>query len=251
MQSRGLLPIRRSVDETAARRDASRINGDVVRSNPPIPRPDFETRENRHPRDENREREKRVAYYASYVHRANETEPRRSRRREFAEANYDAANEIWGRGARGGPGVSKPILRNGINHGGDERLYYSTLPRRSGTINLKDQARDSPEGRQRAYPKSLQDLTDLELDDIAYFPSSRGGRREKRLDDYRRRVRDRREEDEIAFDDDYLRLYRNLSRLDGYPRGGRYEPGQVHYERECRTFGKDTVAFIYYKTCYL
>lgn len=147
-------------------------------------------------------------------------------------------------------------MRNGIDHGVDERPYYSTMPRRSRTINFKDRARDSPEGRQRAYPKSLQDLTDLELDDITYLPSSRGGRREGRPDDdYRRRVvRDRREEeaeDEIAFDDDYLRLCRNLSRLDGYPRGGRYEPGQVHYERECRTFGKDTVAFIYYKTCYL
>lgn len=269
MQSRGLLPIRRSVDETAARRDASRINGDVVRNHPAIPRADRETRENRRRRDENRNYErdadapsKHVACSnstyprdartnASYVHRANETEPRRSRRREYA--NYDVTDEIWGRGTLpwGGPGVSKPILRNGINHGGDERPYYSTLPRRSRTINFKDQARDSPEGRQRAYPKSLQDLTDLELDDIAYFPSSRGDRREKGPDDdYRRRVRDR-EEDEVAFDDDYLRLCRNLSRLDEYPRGGRYEPGQVHYERECRTFGKDTVAFIYYKTCYL
>lgn len=275
MQSRGLLPIRRSVDETAARparRDASRINGDVIRNNPMIPRADLETRENHRRRDENRNHErdanasnKRVVYSnstyprdartnASYVHRANETEPRRSRRREYAEASYEATDEILGQGtaARGGPSVFTPILRNGINYGGDERPYYSTLPRRSRTINFKDKARDSPEGRQRAYPKSLQDLTDLELDDIAYFPSSRGGRREKRLDDdYRRRARDRREEDEIAFDDDYLRLCRNLSRLDGYPRGGRYEPGQVHYERECRTFGKDTVAFIYYKTCYL
>lgn len=277
MQSRGLLPIRRSVDETAARRDAPVINGDVrIRSDPPIPRIERETRENRRRRDEitsDYERDtsaprKRVAYSnstyprdartnANYVHRANETEPRRSRRREYAEANY-STDEAWGQrgtAARGGPSVSKPILRNGINHGGDERPYYSTLPRRSRTINFKDQVRDSPEGRQRAYPKSLQDLTDLELDDITYLPpSSRGGSRreeERPDDDYRRRVRDRREEDEIAFDDDYLRLCRNLSRLDGYPRGGRYEPGQVHYERECRTFGKDTVAFIYYKTCYL
>jgi len=158
--------------------------------------------------------------------------------------------------ARGSPCVSKPILRNGINHGGDERLYYSTLPRRSRTINFKDQARDSPEGetRRRAYPKSLQDLTDLELDDVTYLSSARSGdgTREEILDDnYRRRNRYRREEDEPSFDDDYLKLCRSLSRLDKYPRGGRYGPGQVHYERECRTFGKDTVAFIYYKTCYL
>ena len=276
MQSHGLLPIRRSVDETAAARcDASGINGDVIRNDPPILQIDRETRENRRRRDESRDYErdipsapkKRVAYpnstyprnartNTSYVHRANETEPRRSRRREYAEAYYDATDEAWGRNpgaTREGPSVFKPILRNGINHSGDERPYYSTLPRRSRTINFKDQARDSPEGRRRAYPKSLQDLTDLQLDDVTYLPSSRGGRREERPeDDYRRRVRDRREEDEfVAFDDDYLKLCRNLSRLDGYPRDGRYEPGQVHYERECRTFGKDTVAFIYYKTCYL
>lgn len=274
MQSRGLLPIRRSVDETAAtRRDASgSVNGDVIRNDPPIPEIDREARENRRRRDEDRDHErvpvsapkKHVAYpnstypyartNASYVHRANETEPRRSRRREYAEADYDPMNETWGQ--RGGPSIFKPILRNGINHSGDERLYYSTMPRRSRTINFKDQACDSLEGRRRAYPKSLQDLTDLELDDITgYLPSSsssRGGRREGRLEnDYRRRVRDCREEDEFVFDDDYLKLCRNLSRLDGYPQGGRYEPGQVHYERECRTFGKDTVAFIYYKTCYL
>jgi hypothetical protein len=31
----------------------------------------------------------------------------------------------------------------------------------------------------------------------------------------------------------------------------RYEPGKVHYEREYRIYGKDTVALIFYKTCYL
>lgn len=299
MQSRGLLPIRRSVDETP-RGDAPRSNGDVIRSEE-LPRDDDDrpttaqqhsTREGRYeihgdyerPRtscDQKKRglasysaygtypRESRVNNARTYVHRANETEPRRSRRREYA-ANYDGNDNnnnnnndenddgslAWRDVARG-PSVSKPILRNGINHGEDERLYRSAPPRRSRTINFKDQTTDggSPVGMRRAYPKSLRDLTDLELDDVAYLvpPDSRGSRanfREERLDDYRRRE-DRRG-NEPSFDDDYLRLCRNLARLDGYPRGGgRYEPGQVHYERECRTFGKDTVAFIYYKTCYL
>ncbi|KYN06045.1 Facilitated trehalose transporter Tret1-1, partial [Cyphomyrmex costatus] len=276
MQSRGLLPIRRSVDETP-RRDMLGINGDVIRNDPP-PRVVREMSENRRRQHVNLDYErprrnggqkKRVVYSnstyprdpmradASYVRRFNATEPRRANRREYAETDYDAA-DTWRRDldlARGGLCVSKPILRNGINHDGDERSYYSTLPRRSRTINFKDQTRDSPEGeRRRTYPKSLQDLTDLELDDVAYLPSARGrdGTREERLyDNYRRRNRYRREEDELPFDDDYLKLCRSLSRLDKYSRGGRYGPGQVHYERECRTFGKDTVAFIYYKTCYL
>lgn len=278
MQSRGLLPIRRSVDETPRRDCTLGINGDVIKNDPP-PRVDREMSENRRRQYENLEnyerprrnggQKKRVAYSnstyprdpmradASYVRRFNATEPRRANRREYAETDYDAA-DIWRRDldlVRGGLYVSKPILRNGINHNGDERLYYSTLPRRSRTINFKDQARDSPEGeRRRTYPKSLQDLTDLELDDVAYLPSAHGGddTREERLDDnYRRRNRYRREQGESLFDDNYLKLCRSLSRLDKYPRGGRYGPGQVYYERECRTFGKDTVAFIYYKTCYL
>lgn len=221
MQSRGLLPVRRSFDETPR---AS--NGDVVRDehrgdqatpreNRPLHREGHESRS---------ERKKRVVYANSHVDRAH----RRSRRRECA---VDYEEDVWQRG------VSKPILRNGVHHGADERPCYSTLPRR--TINFKDQA--SRDSDRRAYPKSLQDLT--ELDDVTYLPSSSSSRGDERLE--------RRRRNELAFDDDYLRLCRNLSRVDKYPRGGRYEPGQVHYERECRTFGKDTVAFIYYKTCYL
>lgn len=282
MQSRGLLPTRRSAVDEEPRRDASvGINGDVIRNDPSsraVREPSeghhcqpYESRDYERPRRNGAGQKKRVAYSnstypreptradASYVRRFNEIEPRRARRREYAETDYDSAADTWSRGldlARGGPCVSKPILRNGINHGGDERPYYSTLPRRSRTINFKDQVRDSPEGeRRRAYPKSLQDLTDLELDDVTYLPAAaRGGdgTQEESLDDnYRRRNRYRREENEPLFDDDYLKLCRSLSRLDKYPRGGRYGPGQVYYERECRTFGKDTVAFIYYKTCYL
>jgi len=272
MQSRGLLPIRRAVDETTPpRRNPIGINGAVIGND--LPRVDRETRENHRSRDyENRSYEqpcrsnapkKRVAYSnnstyprdtrpnVNYVHRSSETEPRRSRRREYAEADYGAA-DIWMRDslAARGPSISKPVLRSGINHDGDERLYYSTLPRRNRTINFKDQARGSTEGR-HPYPKSLLDLTDLELDDLA-SPRAQSSYREETLDDYRQRGRNRREVDEPLFEDDYLKLCRNLSSLDRYPRGGgRHEPGQVHYERECRTFGKDTVAFIYYKTCYL
>ncbi|KYM83207.1 hypothetical protein ALC53_06475 [Atta colombica] len=279
MQSRGLLPIRRSIDEMP-RRDTLGINGDVIRNDPPSRvdreisvenrRRQYQSFDYKRPRRNGGHQKKRVAYSnstyprdsmradASYVRRFNAMEPRRANsRREYAEMDYDAT-DTWRRDldlARGGLYVSKPILRNGINHSGDERLYYSTLPRRSRTINFKDQACDSPEGeRRRTYPKSLQDLTDLELDDITYLPSarSRNDTREERLDDnYRRRNRYRREEGESPFDDDYLKLCRSLSRLDKYQRGSRYGPGQVHYERECRTFGKDTVAFIYYKTCYL
>lgn len=313
MQSRGLLPNRRSVDETPRhdQRPAARSNGDVARN-------DLLTRgetARRHPTPEHRPRVGGVGGYdedrgyeratlrrgadgdrsasypaygtypressrvnASYVHRANETEPRRSRRREYA-ASYDRACGDEDEGARVddaadngalawrdatvGASVAKPILRNGINHVADERSYRSTPPpppRRSRTINFRDQTDDGCQtaaaASRRTYPKSLRDLTDLELDDVAYLaPELRRG---DGLDDYRRR--EERRGNVMSFDDDYLRLCRNLARLDGYsrdggaagvPGAGRYEPGQVHYERECRTFGKDTVAFIYYKTCYL
>ncbi|EZA51699.1 hypothetical protein X777_09455 [Ooceraea biroi] len=277
MQSRGLLPIRRSIDETPRQNDLPRdllVNGDVTRNDPPLST-DREARENRHrhryeendraerPRRGNVQR-KRVEYFNNtypqdlrtdiHVHHTNETtKSRRSRRREYEDTDYDSA-DAWKRDllATAGPSDSKSILRNNINQGSDERPHYSTLPRRSRTINFEDQAYSFSGGRQRMYPKSLQNLTDLELDDVVCLPSSRGERacREAKLDDYRRRSRNQRGE-ELSFDDSYLRLCRNLSRLDKYPRGDRYEPGQVHYERECRTFGKDTVAFIYYKTCYL
>lgn len=142
------------------------------------------------------------------------------------------------------------------------RICSSTLPRRSRTINFRDQPIQGPLSQSRlTYPRrSLQDISDLdELDegrgDVAGSLAEGGGWRRGDvpvLDEdvgwHRRRGYSSREE---RLEDDYLRLYRSLSRLSKYPQGGKYEPGQVHYERECRTFGKDTVAFIYYKTCYL
>lgn len=272
MQSRGLLPICRSIDETQRQNESTRINGDVTRIDPPLST-NRATRENHHRYryEENgrerprREEKKRVEYFnntypqdsrtdMSRVHHFNEMSKfRRSRRWEYEEEDYDSADG-WKQDfiAKEGPSSFTPILRNSMNQSNDERPHYSTLPRRSRTINFKDQVYGFSERQQRTYPKSLQNLTDLELEDVAYLPTSRSEQacREAKFNDYCRRSRNQRGE-EFSCDDSYLRLYRNLSRLDKYPPGGKYEPGQVHYERECRTFGKDTIAFIYYKTCYL
>jgi len=262
MQSRGLLPIRRSIDETPRRNVSSAVNGDVSRNSLPLDREARENRrrcrliENGRDRRSNNVQKKRMEYLnnaylqdapadASHVHRFDETKSRRSHRRQYED--YVDHDDFWKLAARAGPSDSKP--KSSINQGIDDKPHYSTLPRRSRTINFEDQAYGFSESRQRMYPKSLQNLTDLELDDdVARLPSSRDARRGARFDHYRRRDRNR---DELSCDDSYLRLCRNLSRFDKYPRDGKYEPGQVHYERECRTFGKDTIAFIYYKTCYL
>ncbi|KOC64833.1 hypothetical protein WH47_00336, partial [Habropoda laboriosa] len=264
MQSRGFFATRRSADEASRCNLASlRSNGNVIRTDyrrytnemdePTETRAEDQRRYGRNRRD-------RPVYpadvyprgrntVANYVARDMELQPRRVRQRDYL---YEA-NSSW-REALNDWNGSKPILRNGVSHGrGGERLYSSTLPRRSRTINFRDQY--SLESR-RGYPKSLQDLSDLELDErireqsltASFLSSNSRDWREHRLsnDGYRRR---RYREDQLEHD--YLRLYRSLSRLNKYPQGGKYEPGQVHYERECRTFGKDTVAFIYYKTCYL
>lgn len=183
------------------------------------------------------------------------------------------------RGTDGGwrAGVSTSVLNgskpttttagNGIGRG--RVCSSSTLPRRGRSINFGDQPGSDRVESRRGYPRrSLQDLSDLEVEDgrarggdvgpRVGFVSSRAAagewrRGEARLgyeDDGWHRRRGYGREDRLE-DEDYLRLYRSLSRLSKYPQGGKYEPGQVHYERECRTFGKDTVAFIYYKTCYL
>lgn len=262
MQSRGFFVARRSTDETTrASSTVHRSNGDVIRNDYRLP---SRLGEGHNDPEENRYRYGRIArdhrdrsVYPKYPyqetsteanHAARETEPlpRRARHRDHVERS------TWGDWPSDFTG-SKPILRNGISHARVERLYSSTLPRRSRTINFRDPTGDSVEPR-RCYPKSLQDLSDLEADDAirgigvtSFLSPGNRAWRDNRLDDGNRRRRYREEQ----LEDDYLRLYRSLSRLDKYPQGGRYEPGQVHYERECRTFGKDTVAFIYYKTCYL
>ncbi|KAG7203031.1 hypothetical protein KM043_010156 [Ampulex compressa] len=278
MQSRGFLAARRPAEEAAQRATMASSNGSVIRNDHRAPGGSRATEQihryyngeqqryleshryagedryaesNRYPGRSQRERgaQAKDAYprelgpNPNYTERFAELEPRRPKRREQPLDCEERGG--WANAARS-LNASRPILRNGR----EERPYCSTLPRRSRTINFRDQRGHSPVGRQ-GYPKSLQDLTDLRIDEGIREPlppflssSSRSWRPEE---NYRRR---RYREDELL-DDDYLRLCRNLSRLDKYPQGGRYEPGQVHYERECRTFGKDTVAFIYYKTCYL
>ncbi|KAG9434078.1 hypothetical protein HZU67_04629 [Apis mellifera carnica] len=167
-------------------------------------------------------------------------------------------------------GSTKPTM---VGNGRIWNGSSSTLPRRGRTINFGDQPGSDRVESRRGYPRrSLQDLSDLsEVEErgrardlgsrVAFgFVSSsgwRGGEARRGSSPYeddgwhRRRGYGGRGMEDRLEDDDYLRLYRSLSRLSKYPQGGKYEPGQVHYERECRTFGKDTVAFIYYKTCYL
>lgn len=264
IQSRGLLPIRHSLDETSRNDAISRSNGDVTRNND-VARGDRTIRDGHHYNYEyhnyeypnkNKQRSiysnntypQQASANARYFHHFNETEPQHSRRCDYTLDYHD--RDIRRDSSRN-RSVSKPILRNGMNRTSDERQYYSTLPRRSRAINFKDQTYYSLEER-RKYPKSLRDLTDLELDDIMYHssPTTTRNYHERRLvDDHCRRSPT--QENELSSDDDYFKFCRNLSSLDKYPQGSRYAPGQVHYEREFRTFGKDTMAFIYYKTCYL
>lgn len=259
MQSRGFFPARRPTDERIrVNSTVHRSNGDVIRNDYRLPTLPSRL-ENRHEareepchrygraeRDRNRSAYLKNHVYPterttdrSYVDPDTEMQPRRVRRRDYEERSSwrDGLADLSG---------SKPILRNGISHGRGERLYSSTLPRRGRTINFRDQGGTNLESR-RTYPRSMQDLSDLEPDDRAFLSSSSRLWKDDGLDEVYRRRRCRQDQ----LENDYLNLYRSLSRLDKYPHGGRYEPGQVHYERECRTFGKDTVAFIYYKTCYL
>ena len=286
MQSRGFFAARRSTDENSRGNVTNvthRSNGDVIRNDYRFS--DSRLAERAEAREENQHRYGRIgrsrrlerpAYpkdvypedvlcpeergaASNYADRDLETTQSRQRvrQRDYTVSAYEdswrsvVSSDLNGLG-------SKPTLRNGISHGRGERLYSSTLPRRSRTINFRDQPSSSLESW-RGYLRSLQDLSDLELDDrprdladSSFLSSNRDDWRSDRLlvaaqDDGYRRRRYR----ENRLEDDYLRLYRSLSRLSKYPQGGKYEPGQVHYERECRTFGKDTVAFIYYKTCYL
>ncbi|KZC06727.1 hypothetical protein WN55_10641 [Dufourea novaeangliae] len=244
MQSRGFFTGRRSTDENSRGiATAYRSNGEVIRDDYRSSNR-LEERGNgreanypRYGRAERNHRDRSVCSknvcpqergtVANYVDRDEEMQPRRTRQRDPADA-YENRN-TWRAGPSDlnvGGGGSKPILRNGISHRRGERLYSSTLPRRNRTINFRDQLSNSLESR-RCYPKSLQDLSGLELDgrirdrsDVPSFLSNNW--RDDRLDDGQRRRRHR--EDQLQ--DDYLRLYRNLSRLDKYAPGGKYEPGQ-------------------------
>nr|KAF7392438.1 hypothetical protein H0235_017437 [Vespula pensylvanica] len=155
---------------------------------------------------------------------------RRPKRRNYREEEYDDRSDAWKDPSRNVNGA-KPILRNGIGYQRDERPYCSTLPRRSRTINFKDQPYNSLE-ELRGYPKSLQDLTDFEVEErignstVASFPKTRTRSRDDRPADVYRQRRLRDPPVDPLPEDDYLKFCRNLARMERYPRGGRYEPGQ-------------------------
>ena len=146
-----------------------------------------------------------------------------------------------------------PVLRN---VGQNQRTYYATLPKRNRTFNFADQIRPQDIRRISRYPKSLQDLTALELEAILDRdpqPSS-SFQEDCTLEEYFRRHLVKQGEiiDHYNSEDeeDYLsKLYRSLPRHRQLPKD-RLVPGKVHYEKECRMYG-NTVAEIYYKTCYL
>ncbi|KAF7381244.1 hypothetical protein HZH68_016119 [Vespula germanica] len=155
---------------------------------------------------------------------------RRPKRRNYREEEYDDRSDAWKDPSRNVNGA-KPILRNGIGYQRDERPYCSTLPRRSRTINFKDQPYNSLE-ELRGYPKSLQDLTDFEVEErignstVASLPKTRTRSRDDRPADVYRQSRLRDPPVDPLPEDDYLKFCRNLARMERYPRGGRYEPGQ-------------------------
>ena len=151
------------------------------------------------------------------------------------------------------------ILRNG---GQTQRPYYATLPKRNRTINFADQIRPQDIRRISKYPKSLQDLTALELEAILDRdpqPTSSSSFLEEdcSLEEYFRRHLENQGDivsnyyiKEEKDEEDYLnKLYRSLPRHRQLPKD-RLIPGKVHYEKECRMYG-NAIAEIYYKTCYL
>ncbi|KAK0161360.1 hypothetical protein PV327_009838 [Microctonus hyperodae] len=131
------------------------------------------------------------------------------------------------------------LLRNGNF---DRRQLYEKVPRR--------------------FMRSMDDLTDLDIEimlerdttfnipanllsgNVGYIDNSE---EESILERYRRRY----QQNEGDRDYNYLKLYRSLSRLDRIMPREKFIPGKVHYEREYKIYGRDTVALIYYKTCYL
>lgn len=131
----------------------------------------------------------------------------------------------------------------------DQRLHSSLSQSR-----IKDYYSDlGARYSSRKYPRSLEDLTDLEMERILerdttfHLPIRALRSQESVLARYRRRY----EESIEDRDENYLRLYQSLSRLDKMMPREKYPPGKVHYEREYKIYGRDTVALIYYKTCYL
>lgn len=149
-----------------------------------------------------------------------------------------------------------------FRHGNlNSRMLYSNLPRSSRLRNNYFDGHFNNFNRSLTNAKSLHDLTDADIDRVLerdttfHLPTSIMRTRSEYgstgsmslLERYRQFY----EETEDDRDDNYLKLYQSLSKLDRFMPKEKYVPGKVHYEREYRIYGRDTVALIYYKTCYL
>lgn len=101
--------------------------------------------------------------------------------------------------------------------------------------------------------KSIDDLSDIDIDRILerdttfHLPIRTFTSHETIYERYKRFRQDFGDDR----DDNYIRLYQSLSKINEILPNQKYAPGKVHYEREYRIYGRDTVALIYYKTCYL
>lgn len=123
----------------------------------------------------------------------------------------------------------------------DQHRLYRTLPPTRRSIHFEEQIHLADIRRISAYPKSLQDLTNLEIEAILERdprPSSASNWPPRRSQDH-------------DLDEKYERLCRSMAQLDQTITIDKVVPGEVHYEKEYRVYGKDTIALIYYKTCYL
>lgn len=178
-----------------------------------------------------------------FIEELNQVEQRRRRRRRIQKLQRELRQKM----------MLNSTSRNDIA-GYTQKSYYATLPKRNRTINFADQIRPQDIRRISRYPKSLQDLTALELEAILDRdpqPSS-SLHEDCSLEEYFRRHLNNQGDivNHCYTDNEYLtRLYRSLPRHSQLPKDW-LVPGKVHYEKECRMYG-DTVAEIYYKTCYL
>ncbi|KAL7286125.1 hypothetical protein TKK_0019639 [Trichogramma kaykai] len=150
---------------------------------------------------------------------------------------------------------------------------YATLPskrdarRASASVNIEDRFLPKDLQRLSRYPKSLQDLKYLEIEAILErdpLPTwtTHGSRSRRQAHRSALDVRQPRSlstgsrpvSSLLDRQNSWL-VQANDSRGDFVAAGpsqiDRLEPGKVHYEREYRIYGKDTVALIFYKTCYL
>ena len=148
----------------------------------------------------------------------------------------------FGKKSRKKRGAELELARNGETFDG-QRLY-SSLGRRGKTNNWRNPYSFDPIGDTGSfslYPRSMQDLTDLDIERILErdtnfrVPLSSFRSRDYLMEGYRRMGDEENQSTEI----------------DDKRHETAYVPGRVHYEREYRIYGKDTVALIYYKTCYL